>query len=147
MAHSQANHNAAFCHSPIHRLGLVGPSFPSGPLSWPVTTHRCHHRHPSPLLVSAFLCSVKLLEIVCVGVCRLFLCVIQWTIRDSTKLESRPRPICLAPEANTTTVSVQAEEMKGCTYFYCCMYVCECVCGGNMSVPMPALQSYGDGGF
>lgn len=94
----------------------------------------CNHTPPSPApSLPAF--SVRF-PLQCEAIrdsvcwCGWFVSVIQWATHDSIKLESWPRPICLTPEANTTTVVVQAEEMKGWTDFYYCTYMCVymCVC-------------------
>lgn len=57
---------------PIHLLEL---SFPSGQLSLPVTTHRCHHHHPYPPFQVHFPLQCKTIgDCWCFSVCGLFFC-------------------------------------------------------------------------
>lgn len=118
-------------------VGTARPELSKWAIISPVTIHRCHPQPPTPTPSVRFpLQREAITDCVCV-VC---LCVLHWAIHDSTKLESRPSPICSAPEAQTTTVSVQAEEMRIRMYLSrCIQYMCACVC---VCECIPTLQSF-----
>ena len=111
-------------------VGLVGLGFPSGPLSWSVTTHRCHHHHhhPRPLLVSTFLSSVKLLEIICVGV---------WFVCVSSNGLSMTAPVGEPTQTNPSNTWSQNKHCLGASRrdegleVFFSLYIYACVCGGR----------------
>lgn len=136
MAHSQSNHNAAFSALPFMCWDCSARAFQ-------VSHYKsCNHTPLSPSAPTPTP-SVRFplqREAITDCVCVVCLCVLHWAIHDSTKLESRPSPICSAPEAQTTTVSVQAEEMRIRMYLSrCIQYMCACVC---VCECIPTLQSF-----